>query len=363
MSELGSLARELGARRALVVTDPGIVAAGHVERALSSLRLENVDQVVFSDVEENPTTRHVDAAVAVARSANVDLLVGLGGGSAMDTAKGVNFLLTNGGAIKDYWGWNKAQRPMLPMIAVPTTAGTGSEAQSYALIADDATHQKMACGDEKAACRLALLDPSITLSQPASVTAACGIDAIAHAIESYVTTKRNPLSTKLAQEAFRLLAGSFSQVLEQPSDRAARGAMLLGAHLAGAAIEQSMLGATHAAANPLSAHYNLPHGVAIALMLPHVIRFNATLCSSWYGELLQCSVPESSSAPLDEVVSSWRRQAKLPATLRSAGVRRDDIARMAREANQQWTARFNPRPVTVDDFDRLYRRAYNDERE
>src|SRR6202040_960915 len=154
----------------------------------------------FDDVEENPTPRHVELGLACARSNRIDFLVAVGGGSSMDCAKGVNFLLTNGGSRIDYQGFGKAARPMLPSIGVPTTSGTGSEGQSYALIADEQTHMKMACGDRKAAFRVAILDPAVTLSQPRKVTAITGIDALAHALETYVTTKRTPLSQTFARE-------------------------------------------------------------------------------------------------------------------------------------------------------------------
>src|SRR5262249_50705683 len=217
----------------------------------------------------------VDACLRIAQAAQIDVIVGLGGGSAMDTAKGCNFLLTNGGRIQDYWGIGKASKAMLPFIAVPTTAGTGSECQSAALIADEQTHQKMACLDSKAAARVALLDPALTLSQPALVTAHTGIDAIAHALETAVTTKRNHLSLMFSHEAFKLTVPSLPRVLSAPSDLHARGRMLLGAALAGTAIENSMLGAAHAAANPLTAHYGIVHGEAVGIMLPAVVRFNA----------------------------------------------------------------------------------------
>ena len=162
--------------------------------------------VIYDQARENPTTRDVDLCVAVAKQASVDTLVGLGGGSSMDTAKGCNFIVTNGGRMQDYWGVGKARQPMLPLIAIPTTAGTGSECQSAALIADEQTHQKMACLDPKVAARVALLDPALTLSQPPRVTACTGIDAIAHAIETAVTRKRNSLSLMYSHAAFRLAA-------------------------------------------------------------------------------------------------------------------------------------------------------------
>jgi alcohol dehydrogenase len=271
VERLGELAGELGSAYALLVTDAGIVAAGHVARACSSLERAGIEVTVFDQVRENPTTRDVDACLHVAREAGrgatgrLDLIIGFGGGSSMDTAKGCNFLLTNGGRMQDYWGTGKATRPMLPLIAVPTTAGTGSECQSYALIADEETHRKMACGDPKAAPRVALLDPELTVSQPRHVTACTGIDALAHALETAVTRRRNGLSVTFAREAFRLTVGHLERVLEAPGDLAARAQMQLGAALAGMAIEQSMLGAAHAAANPLTARFGVVHGRAVGV--------------------------------------------------------------------------------------------------
>src|SRR6185437_14958851 len=251
VDRVGELARELGAKIVLVVTDPGIVTAGHADRVEHVLQASGLGVVVFADARENPTTRDVDKCLKTAKSAGIDLIVGLGGGSSMDTAKGCNFLLTNGGRVQDFWGVGRAAKPMLPLIAIPTTAGTGSECQSAALIVDEATHQKMACLDPKAAARVAILDPALTLSQPARVTACTGIDAIAHAVETAVTKKRNPFSLMFSHEAFKLLVPSFPRVVENSNDLEARGKMLLGAAFAGTAIENSMLGAAHSAANPL----------------------------------------------------------------------------------------------------------------
>ena len=188
LARLGELTAELGGRRAMLVTDPGIEDAGHVDRALGTFAGLPVEAFVFDGVEENPTTVHVEAGRRFAAEREIDLIIGFGGGSAMDCAKGINFLLTNGGRMEDYWGVGKATKPMLPSLGVPTTAGTGSEAQSFALIAQPDTHLKMACGDEKAHFRTVILDPELTGTVPASVAVATGLDAIGHAVESYVTT-------------------------------------------------------------------------------------------------------------------------------------------------------------------------------
>ena len=228
LAKLGEAVRYVGGTCVLLVTDPGLETAGHPQRAAQSMRAAGLEVFTFDGVKENPTEREVDAGVVFARSHHVDCIVAVGGGSSMDCAKGINFILTNGGRMADYKGHGMATRPMLPSVGVPTTAGTGSEAQSYALITDEKTHLKLACGDKKAAFRVAILDPEVTVSQPKSVTAVTGIDAIAHAVESYVCTKRNPLSAMCSLAAFRHLVANFETVLRSPGDLAARSAMQVG---------------------------------------------------------------------------------------------------------------------------------------
>jgi alcohol dehydrogenase len=303
----------------------------------------------------------IEAGSTLAASLDIDSLIGLGGGSSMDTAKGINFLLTGGGAMQDYWGYGKARAPMLPMIGVPTTAGTGSEAQSYALISDAQTHIKMACGDPGAAFRIAILDPRLTVSQPAGITATAGFDAVSHAVETYVTTKRTPASTLFSLEAWRLLEASYQRVIGNPQDIAARGAMQLGAYWAGLAIENSMLGATHACANPLTANYNTEHGVAIGLMLPQVVRWNGSVAGDRYHELLKHVGAPDSGDPSEALARRLEQMIEvggLAKGLRSAGVPEGDLPRLAEEAASQWTGKFNPRPFGAAEALELYRRAY-----
>jgi alcohol dehydrogenase len=254
---------------------------------------------------------------------------------------------------------------MLPMIAVPTTAGTGSEAQSFALITDAQTHVKMACGDNKAACRVALLDPRLTLTMPRRVTALTGIDALAHALETYVAKPRNPVSLTFSREAWRLLAANFARVLDDAEDIEARSAMQLGACFAGTAIENSMLGAAHALANPLTASYGVAHGEVVALMLAPVIRFNGEAFGAWYAELLQASagLPGTPAATdgvegLARFVEQLADKAGLKRKLSECGVERDRLPQLAADAAQQWTGTFNPRELTEPDLLRLYEQVY-----
>ena len=349
-TELGALAKGLGFTRTLLVSDPGLQSTGHPAQAVALLSAAGIAAHAFHDFSPNPDTDMVEAGRVVAAARGIDALVALGGGSSLDCAKGINFVLTNGGNMRDYWGFGKAARPMLPMIAIPTTAGTGSEAQSYALISDAATHVKMACGDPKAAFRAAILDPLLTRSQPREVTATAGYDAISHAVESYVTTRRTPVSIVFAREAWQLLAANFARVLRDPCDPEARGAMLLGAHYAGIAIENSMLGATHACANPLTAHYGTTHGVAIAALLPHVVRWNWTAAESLYRTL--------SGADLADRLAEMADAAGLPSRLRDLGVPQEALPSLAEEAATQWTGRFNPRPFGSAAALEIYQSAY-----
>src|SRR6185295_16724461 len=213
IDRLGELARELNFERTLLVADHGLVASGHVDEAVGPLQKAGVEVFRFHDFEVNPDTLMVENGARAVSSLKIDSIIGLGGGSSLDCAKGINFLLTNGGRMADYHGYGKASQPMLPMIAIPTTAGTGSEGQTYALISDAKTHVKMACGDPKVAFRIAILDPALTVSQPRSITATSGFDAIAHAVETYVTTKRNAISELFSREAWRLLEPNYERAL------------------------------------------------------------------------------------------------------------------------------------------------------
>jgi alcohol dehydrogenase len=281
----------------------------------------------------------------------------------MDCAKGINFLYSCGGKMQDYWGIGKATGPLLPMIAVPTTAGTGSETQSFALISDAETHVKMACGDKRAAFRVAILDPELTITQPPRVAALAGFDALSHAVETYVTKKRNEVSCEYSQRAWQELAPNYLRVLSVPNDLEARGHMQMGACLAGSAIENSMLGAAHALANPLTATYGIAHGEAVALMLPHVVRFNGAECEEWYRELLDSTIdepncPQGGARQLADFLRNVATQAGLPDKLEACGVERDRLSYLADAAACQWTASFNPIAVTRTELLKLYEEAY-----
>ena len=303
----------------------------------------------------------------------------------MDCAKGANFVLTNGGRMEDYWGFGKATRPMLPSIGVPCTAGTGSEAQSFAVISREDDHRKMACGDPKARFLATILDPELARTAPPKVMAAAGLDAFSHAMESFVATAANPYSRMFSSEAFRRLLRGFEVVAaaqganpgaatDSTSTGAALGLeseindlwgeMLLGAHLAGAAIEASMLGAAHGLANPLTARYDITHGVAVAVVLDHVVRFNGETCDKGYTglvRLLDGQEDEADGPASARLADSWaglRGRAGVAGRLRDLGVSEGDLELLASQASEQWTAQFNPRAVTTSDMLKLYQAAF-----
>ena len=361
ITQLGQLARELGATRVLVVSDPGVGRAGHTAAGLDALAASGIATAVFDQFGENPTTAQVEAGTAVAREFRPDLIVGLGGGSSMDCAKGINFLLSCGGRMHDYHGRGKATGPMLPSIAVPTTAGTGSETQSFALITDAATDMKMACGDPRAAFRIAILDVHLTLTQPVRVAALTGIDAVSHAVESHVSRAATPASRIFSREAWRLLANNLPRVFADSTNVAAREAVQLGAAWAGLAIENAMLGAAHALANPLTAAHRVVHGQAVGLMLPHVVRFNAASCGTPYAELLHdigiAAAPEAAGDELAAWLSRLLATSGLHTTLSALAIPAADGPALAAAAATQWTGGFNPRQASIDDFAHLYEAA------
>ena len=274
----------------------------------------------------------------------------------MDCAKGINFLLTNGGTIADYWGVGKATRAMLPMIAIPTTAGTGSEAQSFALIADERTHQKMACGDRKAMPAAAILDPELTVSQPAHVTADTGIDAISHALETWVTNRRNAVSTLFSQEAWRLLSANFRPRARQPGrSRSPR------RHATRRLLRRNRNREFHARRGPFLRQS--PHGAlqrrAWRRRGHHAAGRDSLQCDlRWAASTDELAGSRDGAETLACRVESLLQRAALPTRLSQYSIPQDVLPELAREASRQWTAQFNPRPVDENDLLEIYRCVY-----
>lgn len=357
---LPHIATALGNGSVWLVTDSGLLGHGYPERAQKLLEGAGFRVILVSDVQENPDSLVVrrlgDRLLADAPS----FVVALGGGSALDTAKAANLLAFSGGQMVDYRGYGKAKGKLLPMVGIPTTTGTGSEAQSYAVIEERQSHLKMACGDPQLLFHTVILDPELASSQPRRVAAVSGLDAITHALESHVTLRKSPLSHMYSLEAWKLLVASFPKMHQEKPDLETVAAMQWGAYLAGAAIEQSMLGACHASANPLTAHYGLVHGLAVSLMMPGVLRFNSAAADGAYGSLARLAgLP--GIRPADELAGMLERLASsagLETRLRDCGVNEGIFPILAEEAFDQWTGKFNPRPVSEADFVQIYKSVY-----
>ena len=348
--EAGELCQELGIRRPLIVTDPGLVNAGLVEPVKFSVA-EGCDRVsLFSAVSADPSEAVVLEALDVLRSGDVDGVIGLGGGSSMDVAKAIAVLAAGDQCLADVYGVDKVAGSRLPLILIPTTAGTGSEVTPVAVITTGET-TKAGISSATLLPDIAVLDAELTLGLPAAVTAMTGIDAMVHAIEAYTSKiKKNPLSDMLARQALTLLSANQRRVLSHPDDVSAREAMLLGATLAGQAFANAPVAAVHALAYPLGGHYHMPHGLSNALMLPAVLRFNASVAEADYLELAPL-LPGAVKPGLEGFVSWFEEliaDAALPTTLAKAGVPEQDLPMLAVDAMQQQRLLIN-NPVEVDE--------------
>lgn len=353
LDALGGAVRALAARRVLLVSDPGVAGAGWLERVRRLLEQEGLEVAIFTAVGANPGDREVRSGVELARETHPDALIALGGGSCLDAAKGVALVLAGGGRVADYRGYGRAKGTLLPLIAVPTTAGTGSDAQSYAVLVDEESGRKLACGDPQLMFRTVILDPETTASVPLPVVAASTLDALTHAVESLVSKRANPFSQVASREAFSRLAGGADAALEGRADTATRSSMQIGAFLAGRAIELSMLGAAHACANPLTHRFAIAHGVAVGIMIPHVIRLNAPAAERLYRQL-----DPGGAAGLALRFEAWLTRAGVALRLRGHAVGEEHLADLAAEAATQWTGAFNPVALDAAGFEALYRRAW-----
>ncbi|MWV17239.1 iron-containing alcohol dehydrogenase [Pseudomonas sp. L-22-4S-12] len=366
---LAELCRERGASRVLIVSDPGITRFGLLDGVLPGFASAGVKVEVFDQVIADPPEAIVLNAVERARALEAQLVVGFGGGSSMDVAKLVALLAHPQcpQSLADIYGVGNARGQRLPLIQVPTTAGTGSEVTPIAIVTTGAT-SKLGVVSPLLLPDLALLDAELTLGLPSTVTAATGIDAMVHAIEAYTSKlKKNPLSDLLAREALRLLAANLHEAVHNGSNREARQAMLLGACLAGQAFANAPVAAVHALAYPLGGHFHIPHGLSNALVLPHVLRFNAAIAAPLYAELAplllgaRCKpgTPEQLAGEFITELAALNGRCGLPSRLRDAGVPQDMLPRLASDAMQQQRLLVNnPREVSEADALSIYQAAY-----
>ena len=366
-TQLGDLAATMGIQRALIVTDPGIIKFGLLEGAVANLKANNIELSIYSDVVADPPESVVMDAVSSAQAFGCDGVIGFGGGSSMDVAKLLAVLIKGEQQLADIYGVDQISGGRLPLIQVPTTAGTGSEATMVSIITTGETTKAGVVSRTLLADKV-ILDAKLTLGLPPAVTAATGIDAMVHAIEAYTSKRlKNPLSDMLAREALRLMAGNITTAVKQGDNLEARSAMLLGAMLAGQAFANAPVAAVHALAYPLGGNYHIPHGLSNSLVLPHVLRFNAPAASALYAELAPIILPgrQLPSDPLkvSEILAEHFLQLAaelgLQTQLSQMNIAESDLPKLAEEAMlQQRLLINNPRELSLDDVLSIYQQAF-----
>lgn len=363
--ELGPLAQELGAERAFIVADKGVVAAGLLEPVLAGL--EGFAEVagVYDNVPPNSSLETVNEATEAARAARADLLVALGGGSPIDTAKGVRILLTLGGEIPQYEGYNTIAQPLTPMIAVPTTAGTGSEVTVVAVIKDEAGKRKISLASRYLMPDIAVLDPEMTLTLPPRLTAATGMDALSHAIESFVSTENNPFSDSLALASIHMIANHLRDAVHEGSNLEARSQMLLASCMAGVACSNSWFGVVHAISHAIGAHYPVHHGTLNAIILPYGMQFNAPVVPDRFVRIAHAMGVNTGGRSDDEVIADGINAVRtlaadcgLPTRLRDVDVPESALPELAALSVVEAAMFWNPRSATEEDLLDLLRQMW-----
>lgn len=367
VADLADQVKALGGSRVFLVVDPGVVAAGMLPRITASLEAAAIPCTVHEKVDPEPGLKLADGAAKLAKQKKCDCVVGAGGGSAMDVAKAVSILLTNGGKAEDYIGLGKIGKPGVPRIMIPTTAGTGAEVTFTAVFINEKTNSKAGMNGDPLYPDVAILDPALTTSIPPRVTAATGIDALTHALEAYVSTQAHPVSDMYALEAIELIAGNLGKAFANGENLEARSNMLLGSLLAGKALATAGVGLVHAMAYPLGGMHKIPHGLANAVLLPYVMAYNlvgaperfAALAEMFGVDTAAMTLREAAQAAV-EAVYHLNDDVGIPKNLRELGIPREDIPEMARIAlTVTRPVANNPRKPTLDEVMGIYEEAIN----
>ena len=365
--EIGNFAKGIG-KKALIVTDANLEKIGLPKEVMKSLEIAGVPFAIFSRVVIEPTQDNVEEGVKAYKEAGVDFLIAVGGGSSMDTAKAIGALATNTGKIIDFMGANKIPKPAAPLIAVPTTAGTGSEVTPFTIITDTAKDVKMLIASPNILPRVALVDPLMTLTMPQGITAATGLDALTHAIEAYVSIKAQPVTDTLALQAIRLIAANLRQAWSNGDHLEARTSTLIGSLHAGLAFANSSVALVHGMARPIGAYFHVPHGVSNAALLPTVIEFSILGNPKKYADIAEAMGEVTEGLSLLDAAylaaDATRRlndDLKVP-TLSGLGVEEKKfntvVKQMAADAIASGSPGNNPRKATQEEIVELYKKAF-----
>lgn len=364
LNRLPQLAKKLNKNKALIVSGPHLNKIGIVEKCRDLLREAGVESEAFTETEGNPGTGTVDRAVKAFRDSGADFLVAVGGGSPLDVAKAAAVLASYGGDITDYEGSGRVLGPVVPMIAVPTTAGTGSEVTAFSVITDHSRNYKLTVASNYLLPAYAVLDPDLIMSVPYKTAAACGVDALVHALETYISLAASPFSDIFAEKALELIGGNLCAYVANRGSEEAAQAMLLGSLFAGIAFSHARLGDVHAMSHPVSAFFDVAHGVANAILLPVVVEFNGLADRgkyySIYKRVAQCPVTKQEFSPdmLARELRELNRRLGIPACLKDVGVRREMFEVMAADAMKSGNIAVNPRSTTMSDIISMYEKAF-----
>lgn len=362
--KLPELARKLNKSKALIISGPHLNKMGMAEKCRELLRTVGIESEAFTETEGNPSTETVNKAAEAFQNSGADFIVALGGGSPLDAAKAAAVLAVYGGQITDYEGGGKVLGPVVPIIAIPTTAGTGSEVTAFSVITDHSCNYKLTVVSNYLLPAYAILDSELIASVPAGTAAACGVDAMVHALEAYISLAASPFSDIFAKKALELIGGNIRAYAANRSDEAAADAMMLGSLFAGIAFSHARLGDVHAMSHPVSAFFDAAHGIANAILLPAVVEFNAPADNGKYYDIYQCVAErpvgktEFSSDMLSAELRRLNTELGIPACLKDVGVREELFEVMAADAMKSGNISVNPRKTTFDDIIALYRKAF-----
>ena len=365
ISKLGNELRLLKAQKVAIITDPGIIKAGLLDKITSILKEEKLLYNVFDGVDPNPKDRNVESGARAVRSFKADAMVAIGGGSVIDCAKAIGVLVSHGGErIKDFEGRTKVKKLILPFVAVPTTAGTGSEVTFSAVITDTENNYKMTVRSPYMAAKVAMLDPELTVTVPPHITASTGMDALTHAIEAYTVKVSEPVSDALALYAVELITHNLARAVKGGGDIEARACMLVGSLLAGVAFSHSDVGSVHCMAEALGGMYDAPHGVCNAVLLPYVMEYNAEFCVEKYARIAKAmgetfETSQEGAMKAVERVKKLAKEVDLP-SFKSLGVKESDLETLADMAARNISTDSNPREMSKEDYLVLFKKALAD---
>lgn len=363
LSKLPEILKGEKAEQVFLISDPGLKSVGVVEKVEKIITDAGIKVDDYLDVQPNPTIAIVNAALEKYKASGAKCIVALGGGSPMDVAKSVGVLATYGGTVTDYAGFQKVPGPIVPLIAIPTTAGTGSEVTASSVITDEKTNFKMAVISYNLIPNYALLDPEMIMTLPAGVAAACGIDAFIHAEEAYVSKAANPFTDAMAEKAMELIGGNIRQFVASRDDEEAACNMMLGSTLAGIAFAWAKLGNVHAMSHPVSGFFHVAHGVANAVLLPTIVEYNALADKGRYKKIYNYITngkkADDTFTPdmLTDAIKKLNKEIGIPASLSEVGVTEDKIPAMALDAMKSGNVLVNPRQTNLRDVEALYHKA------